>query len=135
KSTVFESEWMVMTAVPRPLDSGFETGGTSLDGSRFTVKTLVVDGLVGLLLPQPATARAAARHETMARRFIMFLPLELATQVESHEYVVLVAAARDHSRSRREVIAEIKLQHVAVRRLLDAHVPCRAIGCVAREAW
>src|SRR5437763_12293665 len=60
KSMVFESEWMVMTAVPRPLDSAFATGGTSFDGSRFTVKTFVVDGLVELLLPQPATARAAA---------------------------------------------------------------------------
>src|SRR2546423_4532237 len=83
KSMVFESEWTVITAVPRPLDSALVTSGTSLAGLNWTVKTVVVDGLVELLLPQPVTARAAARHETMARRFIMILPLELATEVES----------------------------------------------------
>ena len=57
KSMVFESEWTVMTAVPRPPDSeGSASAGTSFDGSKVTVKTLVFDGAVELLLPQPATA-------------------------------------------------------------------------------
>src|SRR5690349_3073866 len=73
-------------------------------------------------LRAPALRRASTRC----------LP-ELPADVEPHEDTLLVAAARELARRRVEVVAEIELQDVAVRHLLDAGVPGRTVRFVARE--
>src|SRR6266550_7840557 len=73
KSTVLVCELIVMTAVPRAVFSAFVTGGTSLAGDSWTVKMVVLLGVVGVdLLPHPA-APIARMLTTIASRFIAIL--------------------------------------------------------------
>ena len=158
KSMVFVALLIVITAVPRAVLSAFVIGGTSFSADSCTVKMVMSLGVVGVLLVAASrdTDRqncyrcqcqtlhrvllvAVCRERTPARDdgeadALALRPHQLPAQVESHVDVVRAAAARDHSRRGVEVVAEVELQHVAARQLLDADVPRRAIGPVAVEA-
>jgi hypothetical protein len=69
---VFFAESMVMTAVPRAVDSAFVIGGTSFCADNCTVKMVVVLGDAGLLLPHPA-APTVRMLTASANRFIAVL--------------------------------------------------------------
>src|SRR5436190_24218413 len=60
--------------------------------------------------------------------------VELTADVEAQVDRVAVASPRDLTWRRIEVVAEIELQYVPMRRLLDADVPGGAIRAVAGDA-
>src|SRR6266540_3770588 len=65
----------VNVPVPRPLASALVTGGTSFAGFSAAVKLIVFggpDGVVGLLLPQPAASNATTA--IIANLFILVSP-------------------------------------------------------------
>src|SRR5260221_5076564 len=72
KSTVFFTESIVMTAVPRAVASAFVIGGTSFSADNCTVKMVVVLGDDGGLLPHPA-APIDSMLTAIANRFIAVL--------------------------------------------------------------
>ena len=74
KSILLVALLIVITAVPRAVDSALVIGGTSFSADRFTVKMVVSLGAVGvLLLPHPAAPKTRIVTAASARRFIAVL--------------------------------------------------------------
>jgi hypothetical protein len=102
KSTVFFTVSIVMTAVPRAVDSAFVIGGTSFRADSCTVKIFVVLGDVGVLLLLPHPAAPIARTVTAIASFL--IPVLLVSQ-----YVKSVGQREDDCESDR---AGIEIRHV-----------------------